>query len=141
DERRGDLRAQLAAHRLAEERVAELVARRGQARVEAAMDELHAYSERRVRAGIADLPDGRYEALDVIEAVEGDLEIKVAVSIAGDEVEIDFAGTAPQHPGNLNCPLAVTRSACFFVVRLVTEPDIPASGGAFAPVTVRAPHG
>ena len=141
DERRGDLRAQLAAHRLAEERVAELVARRGQARVEAAMDELHAYSERRVRAGIAALPDGRYEAMDVIEAVEGDLEIRVAVSIAGDEVEIDFAGTAPQYPGNLNCPLAVTRSACFFVVRLVTEPDIPASGGAFAPVTVRAPHG
>ena len=140
DERRGDLRAQLAAQRLAEERVAELVARRGQARVEAAMDELHAYSERRVRAGIAALPDGRYEALDVIEAVEGDLEIRVAVSIAGDEVEIDFAGTAPQYPGNLNCPLAVTRSACFFVVRLVTEPDIPASGGAFAPVTVRAPR-
>ena len=77
----------------------------------------------------------------MIEAVEGDLEIRVAVSIAGDEVEIDFEGTAPQYPGNLNCPLAVTRSACFFVVRLVTEPDIPASGGAFAPVTVRAPRG
>ena len=77
----------------------------------------------------------------MIEAVDGDLEIRVAVTIAGDEVEIDFAGTAPQYPGNLNCPLAVTRSACFFVVRLVTEPDIPASGGAFVPVAVRAPEG
>ena len=141
DERRGDLRAQLGAHRLAEERVAELVRRRGRARVEAAMDELHAYSERRVRTGIAALPDGRYEATDVIEAVDGDLEIRVAVTIAGDAVEIDFSGTAPQYPGNLNCPLAVTRSACFFVVRLVTAPDIPASGGAFAPVTVLAPEG
>jgi N-methylhydantoinase B len=141
DERRGDLRAQLGAHRLAEMRIRELVERRGHDRVAAAMDELFAYAERRVRAGIARLPDGRYEAADVIEATDGDLELRVAVTIAGDEVEIDFAGTAPQYPGNLNCPLAVTRSACFFVVRLLTEPDILASGGAFAPVTVRAPLG
>ena len=141
DERRGDLRAQLAAHRLAEQRVAELVERRGQERVQAAMAELHAYSERRVRAALAALPDGRYEAADAIEAIDSDLEIRVAVTVAGDAVEIDFAGTAPQYAGNLNCPLAVTRSACFFVVRLVTDPDIPASGGAFAPVIVRAPDG
>jgi N-methylhydantoinase B len=105
------------------------------------MDELYAYAERRVRAGIAALPDGRYEASDLLEAVDGDLEIRAAVTIAGDTVDIDFAGTAPQYPGNLNCPLSVTRSACFFVVRCLTEPDILASGGAFAPVTVRAPEG
>jgi N-methylhydantoinase B len=105
------------------------------------MDELYAYSERSVRAGVALLPDGRYEAEDVVEAVEGDLAIHVAVTISGDEVEIDFAGTAAQHRGNLNCPVAVTRSACFFVVRVVTDPDVPASGGAFAAVTVRAPEG
>src|SRR5919202_3441927 len=62
DERRGDLRAQLAAHRLAGRRVAELCERRGRERVAAAMDELVAYSERRVRAGIEALPDGRWEA-------------------------------------------------------------------------------
>jgi N-methylhydantoinase B len=61
--------------------------------------------------------------------------------VDGDELEIDFAGTLPQHDGNLNCPIAVTRSACYFVVRCLTDPDIPASGGAFAPVTVRAPEG
>ncbi len=141
DERRGDLRAQLAAHRLAEARTDELVARRGRGRVEAATDELYAYAERRVRASLAALPDGRYETEDVIEAVDGDLPIHASVTIAGDEVAIDFAGTAPQHRGNLNCPLAVTRSACFFVVRMLTEPDIPASGGAFEPVTVTAPEG
>jgi N-methylhydantoinase B len=141
DERRGDLRAQLAAHRLAEQRSAELVARRGRDRVRQAMDELHAYSERRVRAGIAALPDGSYQAEDVIEAVDADLVIRAVLTIAGDTVEIDFDGTAPQHRGNLNCPLAVTRSACFFVVRALTDPDVPASGGAFEPVTVRAPVG
>jgi N-methylhydantoinase B len=140
DERLGDLRAQLAAHRLAERRIAELCTRRGRERVSASMDELYAYSERRVRAAVAALPDGRYEAADVLEAREGELEIRAAVTIAGDEIEIDFVGTAAQHEGNLNCPLAVTRSAAYFVVRCLTDPDVPASGGAFAPVTVRAPE-
>jgi N-methylhydantoinase B len=141
DERRGDLRAQIAAHRLAERRIAELCERRGRERVAAAMDELYAYSERLVRAAIARLPDGRWEAEDVVEAVEGDLPVRAAVEIAGEEIRIDLAGTAPQHSGNLNCPLSVTKSACYFVVRCLTEPDLPASGGAFVPVTVSAPEG
>ena len=141
EERRGDLRAQLASHGLAERRLEELCERRGRDPVAAAMDELFAYSERMVRAAIAELPDGRGEAEDVVEAVEGDLPIRCSVEIAGDEIRIDFTGTAPQYDGNLNCPLAVTKSACFFVVRCLTEPDLPASGGAFAPVTVSAPEG
>jgi N-methylhydantoinase B len=141
DERRGDLRAQLAANRLAARRLEELCTRRGRDLVAAAMDELHDYAERRVRAAIAELPNGRYEASDVLEAVEGDLELRVTLTIEGDGLDLDFAGTAPQHEGNLNCPLAVTRSACYFVVRCLTDPDAPASGGAFVPVTVRAPAG
>jgi N-methylhydantoinase B len=140
-ERRGDLRAQLAAQRLGQRRVAELCARHGRDRLAAAMDELYDYSELRVRAALAALPDGRWEANEILEAPEGELEIRAAVSVAGDEIELDFAGTSPEHEGNLNCPLAVTRSACYFVVRCVTDPDVPASGGAFAPVTVRAPEG
>ena len=141
EERRGDLRAQLAAHRLAARRLDELCERRGAARVEAAMDELYDYSERRVRAAIAGLPDGRFEARDMLEPLgSGELELRATVIVTGDEIEIDFAGTAPQYEGNLNCPLAVTRSACYFVVRCLTDPDVPASGGAFAPVRVRAPE-
>ena len=141
DERRGDLRAQLAGNRLAERRVAELCARRGRRRVTAAMDELLAYSERVVRAAIRELPDGRFEGADVLETPLGLLDIRAAVTVAGDSIDIDFDGTAPQYEGNLNCPLAVTRSACFYVVRCLTAPDLPASGGAFVPVTVRAPEG
>jgi N-methylhydantoinase B len=141
DERRGDLRAQLAAQALARKRVDELCARYGGGRVRAAMDELYAYSERVVRAGIARLPDGRFEAEDVLESPAGELTIRARVSVAGDQVELDFAGTDPQHGGNLNCPLAVTRSACYFVVRCLTDPDVPASGGAFEPVKIRAPEG
>ena len=141
DERRGDLRAQLAAQRLAERRVGELVERHGRDRLARAMDELISYSERRVRAAIAVLPDGTYRARDVLETADGELELRVAVTISGDEVEIDFAGTAAQHAGNLNCPLAVTESACAFVVRVLTDPDVPASAGALAPLNVRAPAG
>jgi N-methylhydantoinase B len=141
DERRGDLRAQIAAHHVAERRIAELCTRRGRDAVIAAMDELYDYSERRMRAGIAALPDGRYEAEDVLEPVEGELNVRAAVTIEDDAIDIDFTGTSPQHDGNMNCPLAVTRSACYFVVRALVDPDLPASGGAFAPVRVRAPEG
>jgi N-methylhydantoinase B len=141
EERRGDFRAQLAAHRLAENRVAELCARRGPHRVVEAMDELFVYSERIVRAALARIPDGSHEAVDVLETERGDLELRVTVTIAGDEIAFDFEGTAPQYDGNLNCPLSVTRSACYFVVRCLTAPDLPSSGGAFEPVSVNAPSG
>jgi N-methylhydantoinase B len=141
DERRGDLRAQLAAHHLAERRLDELCARRGRDRVAAAMDELLEYSERVVRSALRELPDGRYEGSDALETQGGLLELRAAVTIVGDGIGIDFDGTAPQHVGNLNCPLAVTRSACFYVVRCLCAPDLLASGGAFAPVTVQAPEG
>jgi N-methylhydantoinase B len=141
EERRGDLRAQLAAQRLADRRLAELCERRGEAHVAAAMDELLAYSERVVRSEIRGLPAGRYEASDLLEVPDGELEIRAEVTIEGDAIDIDFSGTSEQHGGNLNCPLAVTRSACFYVVRCLTAPDLPASGGAFAPVSVRAPEG
>src|SRR5690348_12256284 len=87
-ERRGDLRAQIAAHRLAERRIAELCERRGRGRVAAAMDELYAYSERMVRAAIERLPDGRRCAEDVVEAVRGDVTIRATVEVDGDEVRI-----------------------------------------------------
>jgi len=140
DERRGDLRAQLAGNQLAERRIAELCRRRGQDLVAAAMDELLAYSERVVRAAIRTLPDGRFEGADALETPAGLLEIRATVTIDGDSLDIDFEGTAPQYEGNLNCPLSVTRSACFYVVRCLTAPDLPASGGAFVPVRVRAPE-
>src|SRR5262249_48375350 len=106
-----------------------------------AMDELYAYSERAMRAGIAQLPDGRYEARDVLEPLEGQLELHAAVTIASDEIAIDFTGTSPQHDGNLNCPLSVAKSACFYILRVLVDADVPASGGAFAPVSVTAPGG
>ena len=57
-----------------------------------------------------------------------------AATVEGDELTLDFTGRADQHDGNLNCPLAVTRSACYFAVRVLTDPDIPPSAGAYRPI-------
>jgi N-methylhydantoinase B len=138
EERRGDFRAQLAAQLLAARRIDELCARHGRDEVAAAMEELLAYSERLVRAGLARIPEGRYRGEDFLD--DG-TRINVTLHVHDAGCALDFEGTAPQQPGNLNCPLAVTKSACYFVVRCVAAPDVPASGGAFAPVTVRAPAG
>ena len=51
-------------------------------------------------------------------------------TVAGERLTLDFNASAAQHPGNLDCPLAVTRSACLFAARLLTDPDIPPSAGA-----------
>ena len=143
-ERSGDIRAQIAAHRLGDVRVGELLGRHGRDTIERAGRELVAYAERRTRAAIGRLPNGRYVATDVLEgdgATDDDLPIVAAVTIDGERLIVDFTGSAPEGAGNLNCPISVTRSAVYFVVRLATDPDIPASGGAFAAVEVVAPSG
>jgi N-methylhydantoinase B len=138
EQRRADLRAQLAANRTGVERLREL---HGRADLAAAMTATIDYAERRMRACLQVLPDGIRHAEDVLEAREGDLTLRLAATVAGDELTLDFTGSSAQHAGNLNCPLSVTRSACWFAVRVLTDPDIPPTAGASRPITVIAPEG
>jgi N-methylhydantoinase B len=89
----------------------------------------------------AALPDGELRAEDVLEAPHDDLVLCLRAVLDGERLLLDFSGSAPQHEGNLNCPLAVTRSACLFAVRVLTDPDIPPTAGAYRPIEVRAPQG
>jgi N-methylhydantoinase B len=141
DERRADLRAQLAANRTGAHRLSELAHNLGASRLREATDAVLDYSERRTRACLAALPDETLRARDLLEAPEGDLELSLTATVHGESLILDFAGTAPQHPGNLNCPLAVTRSACMFALRALTDPDIPPTAGAHRPLDVRVPEG
>lgn len=141
EERLGDLRAQMGAGRIAERRLFELIGQWGRMEVLAAMDAAITYAERRMQRAIAGLPEGVYSAEDYLERDGQDLTIAVTVTVRGEEMQIDFDGTSPQEAGNLNCPMAVTRSACYFVLRAVTDPDIPANMGALAPVRITAPEG
>jgi N-methylhydantoinase B len=140
-QRRADLRAQLAANRAGARRLAELAGRAGLETLRAATAEVLDYAERRTRACLADLPAGTRRARDVLEARTQDLTLRLAATVEGERLVLDFAGTDPQHDGNLNCPLAVTRSACYFAVRVLTDPDIPPCAGAYRPIEVRAPEG
>jgi len=144
-QRLADFRAQLAANRVGELRLGELARRHGRDRLGAGMEEILAYAERRTRAALAALPDGTYAAEDVLEDDAGraprDAVLRVAATVAGDRLRLDFSGTDPQLEGNLNCPLSVTRSAAFFAVRVLTDPDAPPSAGAYRPIEVIAPAG
>jgi N-methylhydantoinase B len=133
--RRGDLAAQSAANRIAEERLAEL-----RFPLAEAFEAVIAYAERRAREAIGRLPEGRYEAEGEVET-DVDLPIRVAVTIAGDRVEIDFDGTSPAASGNVNAPLAVTRAACTFAVKVALGADVPVNDGLFRAVEIRAPEG
>jgi N-methylhydantoinase B len=140
-ERRADLRAQLAANHTGALRLSELTRRIGADRLRAATDAVLDYSERRTRACLATLPDGVLHAQDVLEAQQEDLVLRLRAVLDGERLLLDFSGSAPQHAGNLNCPLAVTWSACLFAVRVLTDPDIPPTAGAYRPIEVRAPEG
>jgi N-methylhydantoinase B len=140
-QREADLRAQLAAGRAGGERVAALIERFGLDTFRAGLGETLDYAERRTRARIAELEDGAYQATDALEAVDGDLQVRVEGRVEGDRMELDFSGSAGQHDGNLNCPLAVTLSACYFALRVLTDPDVPPCAGAYRPLTVTAPEG
>jgi N-methylhydantoinase B len=140
-ERRADLRAQLAANRIGALRLAELASDLGPDRLAGALGSVLDYAERRARAAIAALGDGVREARDVVEALNGDLELALRASVKGDRLTLDFAGSAAQHDGNLNCPLAVTHSACYFAVLVLTDPSTPANAGAYRPLDIRVPEG
>jgi len=140
-QREADLRAQLAAGRAGGGRVAALIERFGIETFRAGLAETLDYAERRTRARLDDLSDGTYTAQDLLEGPDGDLALKLEARVSGDELELDFSGSADQHEGNLNCPLAVTLSACYFALRVLTDPDVPPCAGAYRPLTVRAPEG
>lgn len=145
DQRLADLRAQQAANRLGQQRLTELAERHGLRQLRAGIEEILAYAERRTRAALADLPDGTYSAEDVLEDdADGradDVVLRVEATIDGGQLRLDFSGTDAQVDGNLNCPLSVTKSAAFFAVRALTDPDAPPSAGAYRPIEVIAPQG
>ncbi|HEY7965470.1 MAG TPA: hydantoinase B/oxoprolinase family protein [Solirubrobacteraceae bacterium] len=140
-ERRADLRAQLAANVVGARRLAELARAIGPRRFSTAVESVLEYGERRAGQAIAALGDGVREARDVVEAPDGDLELRLRATVDGARIVLDFSGSAAQHAGNLNCPLAVTRSACYFAVRVLSDPGTPANAGANRPVDVVAAEG
>lgn len=139
-----DLNAQYSGVHVGDERLVALASRYGAATVKAAMRAALDYAEARMRAEIEKIPDGVYRGEDFIEPIEaqGDLlPVRVAITVAGNAIEFDFEGTAPQVRGGINCPLPVTLNTTWFTVKAITDNTIPINQGCYRPVTVKVPEG
>lgn len=137
EERAGDLHAQVGANAIGVQRLAELHP--------VPLAEVVDYGERRMRAALTALPDGRWQCEDVMDSTGAGADqqqaskVAVTVIIEGDEVTFDFEGSDPQSRGNVNAVAAVTTSAVSFALRSAVDPTIPANGGATRPVTTLTP--
>lgn len=143
-EREGDLTAQMSANLIGVQRIQEAYARYGDVLI-GCMRELVTYSERRVRAVVSTLPDGEYCYTDYVDGC-GDkypdpLPIQVKVTIAGDDLTVDFTGTASQIKAPINVPYPCTKAAVFFSVKALMGDDIPANEGINRAIRIIAPKG
>ena len=144
DEREGDITAQIAANRVAESRLREVVTKYGRRRIEGYATALQDYTERVLKATIAAIPDGEYrfeDALDDDGFDAGPLTIRAAIRIAGDTAEVDFSGSDPQTSGGVNANFAITLSASLYAFRCLVDQDVLYNSGIGRPVRVIAPEG
>jgi len=142
--RMGDLRAQIAANALGIRRVLDLAKELGVKKLQASMEAIMDYSEKRTKAEIDEMPEGTYEAEDFLEDTgvgEEPVKIKVGITIKGDEITFDYTGTDPQVEGPINAPLGVTLSGIYYTLISVTDPTIPINDGCYRSVKVTVPEG
>jgi N-methylhydantoinase B len=147
-ERDGDLAAQLAAHATGAARLMEIVARYGLAETRRWADELIVYAESLTQAAIRLIPDGRYTFTDYLDddgQSDTPAPIVATLTVEGDRLLVDFAGSAPAVPGNLNAVPAIVESAVAYCLRCAAlallRADLPMNQGLFAPLTIRIPEG
>ena len=145
-ERAGDLDAQIAALHAGTTRLLEMVERKGVEEVRAAMEGLIRYADRLLEAGVSMVPDGHYEAEDVMDDDgfgNGPIPIRVALTVSGSSLTVDFSGSSPQTRGGINAVAAITSSATRYVVRCIAEAllgeSLPAGGGSMSAVKLLLP--
>jgi N-methylhydantoinase B len=143
-EREGDLNAQMAANRVGERRLREIVDLYGLAETARYGQALLDYGEAMMADVIAAIPDGCYRFEDLLDddgAGNGPIPIRCEVTIAGKRASVDFSASAPQVAGCVNAVRAITLSAVFYVFRLLAPEDMPGSAGCMRPVAVRTVPG
>lgn len=129
-----DFTAQISANRRGAEGLAALVGEIGIAAWRERLAELDDYAERLARSALAEIPDGVWRCSDVMDddgVGTRDIPIVVAVHVSGSDIRLDFAGTASQVAGNINCPFSVTAAAVYYAFRCLMPAGTPACAGAF----------
>ena len=140
----GDVRAQIAACRTAERRWADLCERYGPDEIEAHVEALWSYTERRVRQEIAGMKPGVYEAEGLMDPDfygTEPIRLRVKIEVGSDAFHADFAGSEPQVKGSLNCPLASTVAAVWYAIRCFIDPTVPQNEGFYRAITTSVPAG
>lgn len=142
-EREGDLNASMGACKIAESRIRKLLAKYGTDTVMRCIDLNLDRTERRLRAKIAELPDGDYVYEDYLEFYNaGKLDpvlARIKLTVKGDQITADFEGSNPQVPGVVNNSLAVAGAGVFVAVKSTLDPGGAVNEGAFRPITLKAP--
>jgi N-methylhydantoinase B len=141
DQTLGDIWAQASANELMERRVKALMDDYGLATLDELGDELFARSERAMRAAIGAVPDGTYRYGFRTDGTGVPFDFKVALTVAGDAITADYAGTSPQQPRAINCVMAYTFAMTAYAVRCALLPGLPNNEGMYRPITVTAPEG
>jgi N-methylhydantoinase B len=144
DERRGDFQAQIGSLNTGAVRLLEIVERRGAAEAADYASHLIDYSARMMRKVISAIPDGDYEAVDVLDddgVNARDINLNVRITIKKSQARVDFTGSSAQVAGPINAVEAITVSAVSYVFRCLLDADVPASAGLMEPIEVIAPSG
>jgi N-methylhydantoinase B len=142
-----DIQAQYAGTFVGDQRIQSLCRKYGVGSLRDAMKRSLDHSEQLMREAIRAMPDGVYEAEDFAEGVQApgwtgeSVPLKVKVTIQGDQIHFDYAGTGAQTLGGINCPLAVTCNSTWFTVKALTDISIPINQGCYRPITIDAPSG
>jgi N-methylhydantoinase B/oxoprolinase/acetone carboxylase alpha subunit len=141
----GDLKSMIGSLYVGERRILELIEKHGVGRFRVLGEAIKDYSERRMRAEIAEMPDGTYDFEDIVIDNDGVTEeparLRVSVRITGDTMTVDYTGSDRQRLGPVNCTYGVTASATYNALLHLTDHSIPSNHGCYRPVRIIAPYG
>lgn len=140
----GDLRAQLVSLNVCSRGLLNLMSEYQIDNLEALAEEVIGRTEASLRARIAQLPDGTYHndvTLPPIPGVKEAIRVKAAVTVAGDEIIIDYTGSSPQVTAAINCTINIVRSYSSYPIKLALDPSVPNNDGGLKPIRIIAPEG
>jgi len=137
----GDVHAMIASCTVAGKRVNAFLDETGLTTLDDLAEAIHNFSERAMRSKIAEIPDGVYRYEYQIDGYDEPLRICAALTVAGDSIEMDYAGSSMQIGRAINCPWVYTNAFTVYPLKCAINPDVPNNEGMMRPFTVKAPEG
>ena len=141
DQTIGDIWAQVGALHMMESRLLGMLDANGLSNIRDLADELFERSETAMRGAIQSVPDGTYSYRMSTDGLAEPFELKIAVTVRGDEIEANFEGSSPQQLRAINCPYTYTFAMTAYAVKAALLPNLANNQGMFRPITVKAPEG